>query len=172
MFVKWKHCMNLAVSKQQYLPAIAMVEFKWICSVCTHTNTHTFSQSPYLANRIWQISKQTALGTDWQTDGHTQPKQIGQTRRQRYAHIQQQREDLPLAHGCTHIFGVYAHLSAECKNATVSSSSEPVSLYSCVTVISISVSLLCLSHVSFFSALCHFTCAAHVAAFPCWSHLF
>lgn len=121
-----------------------------LLSVHTHKHTHTSSQSPYLANRIWQISKQTALGTDWQTDGHTQPKQIGQTRRQRYAHIQQQREDLPLAHGCTHIFGVYAHLSAECKNVTVSSSSESVSLYSCVTVISISVSLLCLSHVSFF----------------------
>lgn len=147
-----------AVRKQQYLFAISTV---YVNLLCADKHTHTFSRSPYLANRIWQIGKQTAPRTDWQTDGHAQPKQIGQTHRQRYAHIQQRRG----GNGHTHArCGEHAHCSADLKASLVFLFAESVAFDSCVTHLSKSKFLLHFQCVDDVCISC--SCQHQLSTFP------
>lgn len=66
-------CMHLLSSKETATPIWHLQGLKNLLRA--DTRTHTFSQSPYLANRIWQIGKQTVLGTDWRTDRQTHAAQ-------------------------------------------------------------------------------------------------
>lgn len=66
-------CMHLLSSKETATPIWHRQGLKNLLRA--DTRTHTFSQSPYLANRIWQIGKQTVLGTDWRTDRQTHAAQ-------------------------------------------------------------------------------------------------